>query len=201
MNRYLVLLGLLVGAAGVGILISARRSGPARESALPTATATENAQTQARSTFPAASTAEPPATVAQPPAASGPQASPSAQVATKKRPRLTIKAGEPIPELFPHQAERTQLYALAATQDPNNIPTIASSLTHQDANVREAARQALIQMGNSAAIPHLQKALASNQEAAEKELLREAIEFLSLPNFMDVITANHTPAHPVPSTP
>lgn len=108
----------------------------------------------------------------------------------RPRGRLTIKPGEAIPELFPYQAERDRLVNLAASQDAGNIPVIANSLRHADAIVREAARQALIQMGNSAAIPHLQKAEAAAKDATEAELLREAIEFLSLPNFMDVITSS-----------
>lgn len=112
------------------------------------------------------------------------------KVPRRAQARITIKPGQPIPELFPYQAERDRLLNLAASQDARNIPVIASSLRHSDTTVREAARQALIQMGDPAAIPHLETAANATKEPTEAELLREAIEFLSLPKFMDVITSS-----------
>ncbi len=104
--------------------------------------------------------------------------------------RLIVKAGEPIPELFPHQAERDELVRLASTYDSKNIPLIAPSLKHPDSTVREAARQALAQMGDAAAVPYLREALKNTRDSEERELIQEIIEFLSLPRFMDAVASN-----------
>jgi hypothetical protein len=112
--------------------------------------------------------------------------------------RITIKAGEPIPELFPHEKEREQLYALAASYDPKQIPTIAASLAHPDAEVREAARLALVQLGSAQASPHLRRAAAQTTDADEKARLLESASFLDLPTFPP---ATGNPSSPLPSQP
>lgn len=76
---------------------------------------------------------------------------------------------------------------LATTYDPANIPAIAKSLSHSDATVREAARQALIQIGDRSAIPHLKAAKTAARDPEEAESLRETIEFLELPHITDVL--------------
>jgi HEAT repeat protein len=112
--------------------------------------------------------------------------------------RIAIKAGQNIPELFPYQAERERLLGLASTYDVKNIPLIAPALKHADSTVRDAARQALIQMGDAAAIPFLEEAVRSTRDATEVEALRQIIEFLSLPRFMDVVTMGANPPAPTP---
>jgi HEAT repeat protein len=111
------------------------------------------------------------------------------------RGKLVIKAGQPIPELFPYQAERDELIRLASTYDPKNIATIAESLNHADATVREAARQALIQIGDPAAIPHLRAASKSARVPEEAQSIKEIIEFLSLPHISDILTLSANAAH------
>lgn len=177
-------LGLLavVFAAALGVYLMARR--PISPAAIPQTSSVEPAAPSPVVTVMPASTPPPQ------PAVTEPAASPTVEPKPARRGRLAIKPGQPIPELFPHQAERDQLLNLAASQDPRNIPLIASSLRHADATVREAARQALVQMGDAAALPHLKAAEAASKDPAEAELLREAIEFLSLPKFMDVITSS-----------
>lgn len=110
--------------------------------------------------------------------------------------KLFIKAGEPIPELFPHQAERDELIRLASTYDTKNIPKIADSLSHADASVRDTARQALVQIGDGAAIPYLRAASKTAREPEEIESLNEAIQFLSLPHISEVLTLSANAAKP-----
>jgi hypothetical protein len=113
--------------------------------------------------------------------------------------RITIRAGEPIPELFPHQKERDQLYSLAATYDPKNIPAIAASLDHADADVRDSARLALIQLGSAAAAEPLRRAAARASDPKEAEALRESATFLELPTFSGasgLVTSGANPAPP-----
>ena len=132
------------------------------------------------------------------PAAKPPAPSPSASNAPRRGARLTVKAGEPIPELFPHQAERDELVRLASTYDSKNIPLIAPSLKHPDSTVREAARQALAQMGDAAAVPYLREALKNTRDSDERKLIQEIIEFLSLPRFMDAVASNADAPAPNP---
>ena len=103
--------------------------------------------------------------------------------------RIVIKQGQPIPELTPFQAERDQVMNLAASQDAKQIPSIAGYLEHSDATVREASRQALIQLGDASAVSYLKAAAESAKDPTEAELLREAAEFLGLPKLMDVLKA------------
>jgi hypothetical protein len=93
---------------------------------------------------------------------------------------VRIRAGQAIPEIFPYQAERDDVQALVTTYDPSRIPEIARYLGHQDPTVREAARQGLLQLGHSDAIPYLKAAL-KHASSEESEKLRADIEFLSLP--------------------
>jgi len=91
-----------------------------------------------------------------------------------------MPAGKPLPEIFPHQAQRDAIQTLASTYDPKVIPKIAAYLSDSDETVRAAAVNALIQIGSSEAIPYL-KAAQSSAETDEADRLRETIEFLSLP--------------------
>jgi hypothetical protein len=197
MKRYLVALCLFLGAVGILLVFQARRPLPPH--------ADDPAANVVAPTLDTPAETAPPAPTVPTPDPKGSTSAPNPPLAEtqpkRPRPRLTIKAGDPIPELFPFQAERQQLYALAASNDPQAIPTIAASLKHPDVNVREAARQALLQTGSTAAIPHLETAASSTSSPEERALLREAIEFLSLPSFVDVITSPPPPASGAPSTP
>ncbi|HTJ77989.1 MAG TPA: HEAT repeat domain-containing protein [Rariglobus sp.] len=94
--------------------------------------------------------------------------------------QVRIPAGKPLPEIFPHQAERDAIQTLAITYDPKYIPKIATYLNHSDETVRAAAINALVQIGNSDAIPYL-KAAELNAEGDEADRLHQVIEFLSIP--------------------
>ncbi len=101
-------------------------------------------------------------------------------VPTHRPTSVRIRAGQAIPEIFPHQAERDIIQALVSKYEVRQVPEIASYLSHKDATVREAARLGLMQLGYSEAVPYLKAALikASDEEA---EQLQADIEFLSLP--------------------
>lgn len=173
-----------IGAALVVYLLIRLFSEP-KGSAPVSAQSPGSASTRVASTEPVA---PPPATIPQ---RSTPRAPVAADKPAEQKPayaRIRVKAGQPIPELFPHQAERDQLIALAITYDPHNIPAIAASLSHADAGVRETARQALVQIGDAAAIPYLKTAKETAKDPAETEVIQETIDFLSLPHVIDVLT-------------
>ena len=93
---------------------------------------------------------------------------------------VQVRADQPIPEIFPHQAERDAVQALVTTYDAARIPEIARYLSHEDATVRDAARLGLVQLGHRDAIPFLKVAL-KRATVEESEQLRNDIDFLSLP--------------------
>lgn len=99
-----------------------------------------------------------------------------------RRPIVRIRKGEPIPELFPHQEERERLVKLAAQGDPAALPSITSALKHADPTVRATAVQALIRLGNTQAIPALREAAEHAADADEAAVMREAADFLALPD-------------------
>lgn len=185
MKRYFCLLGFLVGLVGVSVFFIARRGGAPTDSPqrAPVALADHGSVP-----------VQPPleTSLASPAPSKAPEPAETKLSSDTGRPRhakIVIKAGEPIPELFPFQAERERLYNLALGDDPARFAAIASHFNHSDARVREAARLALIQTGDRAAVPHLENAIKDAANPDEAKLLLEAVEFLSLPRFLDVIAA------------
>lgn len=73
---------------------------------------------------------------------------------------------------------------LAVTYDAASVPALARFLSNADAEIRAAARDGLIQLGERAAIPYLEEA-ARHATAEEANALREAAEFLALPTWTE----------------
>jgi hypothetical protein len=174
MQRYLFPLGVVVLLTGGAIYFAATRPG-----SVPATPVVAEAKEEPRLEASEPRESEPSAKAPEP----------APRTATRHA-RLTIKAGEPIPELFPFQAERERLYNLAASFDPANIPVIAEHLAHEDAGVREAARLSLIQTSDRRAVPYLQRAAAKTPDPVERQELVKAAEFLSLPQFIDLMIAH-----------
>lgn len=103
--------------------------------------------------------------------------------------RIVIAAGDPVPEIFPGQAERDAVMALVTSAQPlgAKIAAIAPYLQHGDATVRDTALQGLIQIGDKEAVPVIEKAAETASDPQEKERLVEAAEFLKLPSFVDIV--------------
>lgn len=187
----------LAGAALLGgLLVLLFRSGGSEKDAAPPTVAAE--------------TAPRPSELDPPPPAPEPDAPAPKPASTAKEPALTvtksgfarvkIKAGQPIPELFPNQAERDRLIALGSTYDARNIPVIAPALSHSDATVREAARQALVQIGDASAVPYLKGAKDSAKDPEEAQILQETIDFLSLPHVIDVLSQSANAQRSIPKS-
>lgn len=156
----------------------ASESAPAPVAALPAA-ATEKIQTNAEASAPA------PTTAATSPAESA--AKPASPYA-----RIRIPAGQPVPELFPGQAERDTVMALVTSDQPVSarIAAIAPYLRSANASVRSTAVDGLSQLGDKAAIPVLVEAEKNTTAPEEKERINEVIEFLGLPSFLDIVLPN-----------
>lgn len=169
---------LPVGILGL-TLIGFYLLGPFRTS--PRAGHGEEATTVAparRASFPRPAPDRPPAGHPDPPVAAA-DLPPPRQRAGPPGP-VRVRADQPLPEIFAHQAERDAIQALVTTYDAARIPEIARYLSHEDATVRDAARLGLVQLGHRDAIPFLQAAL-KRATPEESEKLRNDIEFLSLP--------------------
>ncbi len=193
MRRYLLLLGLVAALAGIGIFFAARRGQEVANDPTPASVLAE--ATTSSGEPEGATTLAPP-----PPGSTGPTRNPSEAPAEKRRyARIVIKAGDPIPELFPFEAEREAINNLALGDDPARFAIIASNLNHTDARVRETARLALIRTGDRAAVPHLEQAAKSSPFPEDAKLMVEAAQFLSLPRFLDVMAEHAKAASPSPT--
>ncbi len=122
--------------------------------------------------------AELPAAQPPPPAKQDPV--PSGAVKLPKTGPVRIRKGDPIPELFPNQAQRDEIIRLATLPAEQSLSTIATYLKHEDATVREEARTALVRLSSPLAIPYLKEAASTAKSAEEAALLKEAAEFLAL---------------------
>lgn len=91
------------------------------------------------------------------------------------------RAVEPLPS---GEAARTAITELAITYDAAAVPELARFLTHPDPEIRTAAREGLISLGERAAIPWLKDA-ARTAPAEEAIALKQAAEFLALPSLTE----------------
>lgn len=126
-----------------------------------------------------------------PPAATTPVAAPTA---TPLAPALSVEpaavssttaapedAQTPLPT---GDAALEAITDLAVTYDAAAVPALARYLGHSDPEIRSAARDGLIQLGERAAIPFLEAA-AKTAPVDEAKELREAAEFLALPTWTE----------------
>ena len=185
MGRYLLKLVAVTALVGTGIFLATRRGQEIPGDATPP-TALAEPTADWHETGGGAALPPPPPAEANSPA----DAKPDESAESRRYARIVVKAGQPIPELFPFEAEREKLHNLAAGDDPARFDLIGRHLNHSDARVREAARLAFIQTGDRAAVPYLEKAAKESTIPEETQLLVEAVEFLSLPKFLDVIAAH-----------
>jgi hypothetical protein len=78
-------------------------------------------------------------------------------------------------------APADRLEAAILTYDASALPVIAPFLVHEDPELREAAREGLLQMGLGEAVPLLREAAAKMKDPREAVALLDAAEFLELP--------------------
>lgn len=77
--------------------------------------------------------------------------------------------------------------ALLSTEENGNaVSAVASRLENADAEVRAAAREAAVHLGDTNIIPYLTVALERISDPREKVELLDAIQFLQLPEGSDV---------------
>src|SRR5262245_983536 len=79
------------------------------------------------------------------------------------------------------EAEIERLNQLSMKNDPASLPAILAALTDANREVREAAREATMQVADSNAIPVLKQASEMVDDPEEKIEFLEAMQFLSVP--------------------
>ena len=106
----------------------------------------------------------------------------------------------PVPLVDESSRERilTELQEAATTYDAAHLPKIEPYLSHPDAELRTAAVNAVITLGDSAGAPLLRAASSLIKDPREAVALLDAAEYMELPSGSmiqsgDTITANRGP--------
>lgn len=113
------------------------------------------------------------------------ETAPAASAASSGTEPPAVAAAPAAPPLLDGEAAQEAITDLAVTYDAASVPALARYLAHSDAEVRSAAREGLVQLGERAAIPFLEAAAKSASDAEEARALREAAEFLALPTWSE----------------
>jgi hypothetical protein len=72
-----------------------------------------------------------------------------------------------------------------ATLDAAQLPLLARYLSHPDASLRDAAREAIVQLGEPAGVALLQAAAGRAEDPEEARELRKSADFLALPSWSE----------------
>ncbi|MEM9237968.1 MAG: HEAT repeat domain-containing protein [Verrucomicrobiota bacterium] len=93
------------------------------------------------------------------------------------------QASESQAPVDPIELEATieELVELSTTQSPSAIPRIAAYFEDPNPEIRAAAIESIVQLGETAAIPYLLKAAESATSPEEAMAFKDAAEFLELP--------------------
>jgi hypothetical protein len=75
-----------------------------------------------------------------------------------------------------------KIHDASVTYDPNQLPVIAEFLLHENPEVRKAAIDGMIVLGDSAAAPLLRQAALSAPTPQEAVALEEAAAYMELPS-------------------
>ena len=89
-----------------------------------------------------------------------------------------------------------ELSELASETGPGAFHQIVCELTNRAPQIRKAALEALMQMGNADAIPVLKDVAAHSRDPKEKADIAEAIKFISLPSLAEVSSSPKRAATP-----
>jgi hypothetical protein len=75
---------------------------------------------------------------------------------------------------------------LAVRNDPAALKELLVTLSDSNPKIRRAALDAVIQVGDRAAIPTLKALAAKTEDAREKTALLDAVEFLEMPSLSEI---------------
>jgi hypothetical protein len=80
-----------------------------------------------------------------------------------------------------------EIHDASVTYDPSQLPKIAAFLHHADEQIRQAAIDGMIVLGDSAAAPILREAAKTALSAKEAVALEEAAAYMELPSARNVL--------------
>ena len=89
-----------------------------------------------------------------------------------------------------------ELTKLAGRDDQESFQTIMASLSDEELDIRQAALETTIQLGNRDAIPILIELAAKTKNAQEKAEILEAAKFLELPSLREIQAKRRTNVNP-----
>jgi hypothetical protein len=141
------------------------------------------------------------------PAAAPPSDTPPASPTLAPTPAAPAPEPAPPPSsaasapLLEGDAAHEAIADLAVTYDPAAVPDLARYLAHPDPEIRSAARDGLVQLGERAAIAPLEAAASRAADPDEASSLREAARFLSLPTWTEHRARTRSQATPTGSSP
>ena len=81
-----------------------------------------------------------------------------------------------------------ELTDLATQDDPAAHAAMLAELTNQEKDIRQAAREAVMQTHDPADVPRLKEVLEITDDSEERIALLKAIKFLNLPSLTDYLT-------------
>lgn len=89
-----------------------------------------------------------------------------------------------------------QIHDASVTYDPSQLPKLAEFLHHADEQIRQAAIDGMIVLGDAAAAPILREAARTASTAKEAVALEEAAAYMELPSARNVLRRkkNNPPA-------
>jgi HEAT repeat protein len=117
-----------------------------------------------------------------------PAAGPPPRATKGERPGGTpaARTGRTVPVDTPRGDEaHAAIHDAVVTYSPAGVRAIRPFLTDPDPALRQAARDGMVQLGESDAIPFLREAATRLDDPAEKESLRAAADLLALPSWSE----------------
>jgi hypothetical protein len=91
-------------------------------------------------------------------------------------------------------ARIAELRDLSSKTDPASWATLLSEIKNPDPEIRHATLDIVSQSGNRGAIPALEEAAAQTEDDAEKQIIKDAIEYLKLPTLTEVLSQTAQPS-------
>ncbi len=91
-------------------------------------------------------------------------------------------ATDPTPSADSKQTTLDKMHEASITYDPSQLPVIRPYLVHPDAEIREAAVNAMVVLGDASAGPMLREAAKLAPTAKEAVAMEEAADYVELPS-------------------
>jgi len=99
------------------------------------------------------------------------------------------------------EVEQIQNLVTDGSESPTRVGILVGKVTDQEPEVRKAAVEALVQLGDTNAVPGMEQAVAAIENPREKVALMDAIAYLKLPPTIPATPPANLPAMGEPGSP